>query len=210
MEHTLVLNATYEPINIVTWKRALNLLCQGKVEVLAEYDREIRSISFTIKMPSVLRLLKYVKIRKQHQHVKFCRANIYARDHNTCQYCGKKCSTENLTFDHVVPVVKGGGKTWDNIVTCCFKCNHRKGGCTPEEAGMKLDPAPKRAGMGPHHDSHYDRVQNGTPGLARLPLLEHRTGPRRTRMIDAQILEPGDEFFLPCQPIKLLKPVHML
>ena len=62
MEHTLVLNATYEPINIVSWKRALRLLYQGKVEVLAEYDREIRSISFTIKMPSVLRLLKYVKI----------------------------------------------------------------------------------------------------------------------------------------------------
>jgi len=143
MEHTLVLNATYEPINIVTWKRALNLLCQGKVEVLAEYDREVRSISFTIKMPSVLRLLKYVKVRKHRQHVKFCRANIYARDHNTCQYCGEKCSTEDLTFDHVVPVVKGGGKTWDNIVTCCFECNHIKGGCTPEEAGMKLIRRPR-------------------------------------------------------------------
>lgn len=143
MEHTLVLNATYEPINIVTWKRALSLLYQGKVEVLAEYDREIRSISFTIRMPSVMRLLKYVKIRKQFQHVKFCRANIYARDHHTCQYCGKKCTTENLTFDHVVPIVKGGAKTWDNIVTCCFECNHQKGGRNPEEAGMRLRRRPK-------------------------------------------------------------------
>ncbi len=143
MEHTLVLNATYEPINIISWKRALNLLYQGKVEVLAEYDREIHSIRFTIRMPSVLRLLKYVKIRKNLQHVKFCRANIYARDHNTCQYCGKKFHTEDLTFDHVKPVVKGGGKTWDNIVTCCFECNHRKGGRTPEEAGMRLIRHPK-------------------------------------------------------------------
>ena len=85
MEHTLVLNASYEPINIISWKRALTLLYQGKVEVLAEYDREIRSISFTIKLPSVLRLLKYVKIRKRFQHVKFCRANIYARDNLICQ-----------------------------------------------------------------------------------------------------------------------------
>jgi hypothetical protein len=115
MEHTLVLNATFEPINIVPWKRALSLLCQGKVEVLAEYDREVHSISFTIKMPSVLRLLKYVKIRKRLQHVKFCRANIYARDHHTCQYCGRKCSTEDLTFDHVIPIVKDGGKTWDEL-----------------------------------------------------------------------------------------------
>jgi 5-methylcytosine-specific restriction endonuclease McrA len=143
MEHTLVLNATYEPINIINWKRALTLLFQGKVEVLAEYDREVRSISFTIKMPSVLRLLKYVKVRKHSQHVKFCRANIYARDHHTCQYCGKKCSTEDLTFDHVVPIVKGGAKTWENIVTCCFECNHKKGGCTPEEAGMRLIRHPK-------------------------------------------------------------------
>ena len=143
MEHTLVLNATYEPINIVSWKRALKLLLQGKVEVLAEYDREVRCISFTIRMPSVLRLLKYVKIRKHLRHVKFSRANIYARDDYTCQYCGKKCSTENLTFDHVIPVVRGGGKTWDNIVTCCIECNHKKGGRTPEESGMRLIRKPR-------------------------------------------------------------------
>jgi len=138
MEHTLVLNATYEPINIVSWKKALTLLFQDKVEVLAEYDREIRSVNFTIKMPSVLRLLRYVKIRKRFPHVKFCRANIYARDNHTCQYCGRRCSTEDLTFDHVVPIVKGVDKTWDNIVTCCVRCNHKKGGQTPEEAGMRL------------------------------------------------------------------------
>lgn len=143
MEHTLVLNATYEPINIISWKRALALLWQGKVEVLAEHDREIRSIRFTVRLPSVLRLLKYVKIRHNNRHVRFSRANIYARDRNTCQYCGKKCSTDNLTFDHVVPAARGGGKTWENIVTCCIPCNHRKGGRTPEESGMRLIRIPK-------------------------------------------------------------------
>ncbi len=143
MEQTLVLNASYEPINIVSWKRAITLLFQGKVEGLAEYDKEIRSISFTIRMPSVLRLLRYVGMRKRFHQVKFSRANIYARDLHTCQYCGTKCSTEDLTFDHVIPVVKGGSKTWNNIVTCCFECNHRKGGRTPEEAGMHLIRRPK-------------------------------------------------------------------
>jgi len=143
MEHTLVLNASYEPINIISWKRAVSLLFQGKVEVLAEYDREIHSISFTIKLPSVLRLLKYVKVRRRFQHVKFCRANIYVRDKYTCQYCGHRCSTEDLTFDHVIPIVKDGPKSWENIVTCCFECNHKKGGRTPEEAGMRLIRAPR-------------------------------------------------------------------
>ena len=83
MENALLLNASYEPINIVSWKKALNLLCRGKVEVLAEYDREIRSISFTVRLPSVLRLLKFARIRKGVQRVKFSRANIYARDRHT-------------------------------------------------------------------------------------------------------------------------------
>jgi 5-methylcytosine-specific restriction endonuclease McrA len=143
MEQTLVLNASYEPINIVHWKRALTLLFQGKVEVLAEYDREVRSISFTIRMPSVLRLLRFVRAGKRFHQVKFSRANIYARDRHTCQYCGNRCSTEDLTFDHVIPVVKGGSKAWDNIVTCCFECNHKKGGRTPEEASMHLIRRPK-------------------------------------------------------------------
>jgi 5-methylcytosine-specific restriction endonuclease McrA len=143
MEHALLLNATYEPLNIVSWKRALTLLFEEKVEVLAEYDREIHSVSFTIKLPSVLRLLRLVKPRKKFHHVKFCRANIYARDHHTCQYCGKRCAPEDLTFDHVVPIVKGGTKDWHNIVSCCFRCNHTKGGRTPEEANMKLIRQPK-------------------------------------------------------------------
>jgi 5-methylcytosine-specific restriction endonuclease McrA len=166
MENTLVLNATFEPINIISWKRALTLLFQGKVEVLAEYDREIRSISFTVKLPSVLRLLCRVKTRRRAQNVKFSRANIYARDNHTCQYCGKKCSTEDLTFDHVVPIVKGGDKSWKNIVTCCFRCNHKKGGRTPEEAGMRLIRHPKEP--------------DWVPGLLRFTIVV-RTAPEAWR-----------------------------
>lgn len=143
MENALLLNASYEPINIVSWKKALNLLCRGKVEVLAEYDREIRSISFTVRLPSVLRLLKLARVRRGFQRVKFSRANIYARDRHTCQYCGTACRAEDLTFDHVMPIVMGGAKTWENIVTCCVSCNHRKGGRTPEKAGMKLIRQPR-------------------------------------------------------------------
>lgn len=149
MEHTLVLNASYEPVNIVSWKRALTLLYQGKVEVLAEYDREIHSISVTVRLPSVLRLLKYVRIRRRLQHIKFCRENIYARDHYTCQYCGTRHTSEHLTFDHVIPVVKGGGRSWDNIVTCCITCNNRKGGRTPAEAGMRLIRQPREPEWSP-------------------------------------------------------------
>ncbi|MBI3940515.1 MAG: HNH endonuclease [Acidobacteria bacterium] len=138
MEHTLLLNATYEPLQVVHWKRALTLLFSGKAEVVAEYEREIHSVSFSVKLPSVLRLFKFVKISHRHTRVKFSRANIYARDHYRCQYCGMKCPADELTFDHVVPIVQGGGKSWENIVTCCIRCNHRKGARTPEEAGLTL------------------------------------------------------------------------
>ena len=137
MQATLLLNASYEPMRIISWKKALTLLFAGKVEVLDEYDREIHSVTFSVKLPSICRLIKYARV-KNRSRVKFSRANIYARDNYKCQYCGKKSPTEDLTFDHVTPVASGGKKRWANIVTACFKCNHQKGGRTPEEAGMKL------------------------------------------------------------------------
>src|SRR5205814_10572970 len=88
MEQTLLLNATYEPRKIVHWQKAITLLCQGKVEVIDFHDREIRAVSFSIKLPSVIRLLRYNKIKRRFDYVAFSRANIYARDNHTCQYCG--------------------------------------------------------------------------------------------------------------------------
>ena len=138
MEQTLLLNASYEPLKVVNWQKAITLWCQGKVEVIAVHDREIRAVSFSLKMPSVIRLLRFVKIKRRFDYVPFSRANIYARDHHTCQYCNHVFSTADLTFDHVVPVAQGGRKDWENIVTCCVGCNRLKGGRTPAEAGMKL------------------------------------------------------------------------
>jgi len=144
MEQTLLLNATYEPLKVVHWQKAITLLYQGKVEVISEHDREIRAVSFRIKLPSVIRLLRYIKIKRRFDYVPFSRANIYARDNHSCQYCGDQFPTSELTFDHVVPVAQGGRKDWENIVTCCVTCNRRKGGRTPHEAGMHLVKWPKR------------------------------------------------------------------
>ncbi len=144
MEQTLLLNATYEPLRVVHWQKAITLWCQGKVEVVAHYDREVRSVSFSIKLPSVIRLLRRIRVRRVAEYVPFSRANIYARDSHACQYCGDSFSTSDLTFDHVVPVAHGGRKDWENIVTCCISCNRRKGGRTPEQAGMRLIRHPRR------------------------------------------------------------------
>jgi 5-methylcytosine-specific restriction endonuclease McrA len=149
MEQTLLLNATYEPLKVVHWQKAITLWCQGKVEIIASHDREIRAVSFSVKLPSVIRLLRYVRIKKRFDYVPFSRANIYARDGYTCQYCAHPFPTQELTFDHVVPVSQGGRKDWENIVTCCVACNRRKGGRTPEEARMRLTRPPRRPDSAP-------------------------------------------------------------
>ena len=104
--------------------------------MIEEYGRNIHSVSFTIKLPSVVRLLNIVK--RNQKPVKFSRQNIYARDKYKCQYCGTKSPPEDLTYDHVLPKSRGGRTEWKNIVTCCIDCNRKKGGRTPREASMKL------------------------------------------------------------------------
>ena len=136
MEQVLLLNITYEPLKVINWKKAITLLLLGKVEVLEEYGREVHSVSFTLKLPSVVRLLRLVKRPKSP--VKFSRQNIYARDKYRCQYCGKRFPNDEFTYDHVIPKSRGGKTEWENIVTCCVFCNRKKGGRTPNEAGMKL------------------------------------------------------------------------
>ena len=94
MEQTLLLNATYEPLKIVHWQKAITLMCQGRVEVVAAYDREVRSVSLSFKLPSVIRLLRFIRIKRRFDYVPFSRANIYARDNHECQYCGDGVSDE--------------------------------------------------------------------------------------------------------------------
>lgn len=149
MEQTLLLNATYEPLKVVHWQKAITLWCQGKVEIIASHDREVRAVSFSLRLPSVIRLLRYVRIKKRFDYVPFSRANIYARDHHSCQYCNRHHPTQDLTFDHVIPVSQGGRKDWENIVTCCVACNRRKGGRTPDEAHMRLVRPPRRPNAAP-------------------------------------------------------------
>ena len=108
MEQTLLLNASYEPLKVVHWQKAITLLCQGKVEVISVYDREVRAVSFSFKLPSVIRLLRYIRFKRRFDYVPFSRANIYARDQYACQYCGETFATSDLTFDHVMPVAQGG------------------------------------------------------------------------------------------------------
>lgn len=133
---TLVLTQAYQPHEIVTWQRAVCLLFAGKAEVVEQYDQAIRSVTLTIKMPAVVRLLR--AIRGFGRPVKFCRINVLTRDGFRCQYCGRKLPMRELNYDHVVPRVRGGGTSWENIVTACYPCNTRKANRTPEQAGMKL------------------------------------------------------------------------
>ncbi len=135
-KHVLVLNTTYEPINICTVKRAIILIFKGSATMIEEDSDYVHSISTKIKMPSVIKLNRYIKIPKKP--VELNRKNVLIRDEYTCQYCGKKFPASELTIDHIIPRVKGGKTTWDNVVACCKKCNEKKGGKTLVEAGMKL------------------------------------------------------------------------
>ena len=138
----LLLNASFEPLNVINWQRALKLVFMDKVEVVEESGREVHSVSVTVRVPSVVRLMSFVRFRRKE--AKFSRKNIYARDRHSCQYCGRRYPVDELTCDHVLPRSRGGKATWRNIVTCCVACNRRKGGRTPAEAGMKLRKPPAR------------------------------------------------------------------
>lgn len=168
---TLVLSSCYQPVDRISWQRAICLWVLDKVEILEEYeDREIRSVSLAIKMPSVVRFLYRTKIR--WGSVKFSRENVYTRDKGRCQYCAAKVSRREATYDHVVPRRLGGRTRWDNIVIACYDCNQRKGGRTPQQAGMKLVAIPsKPASLPPTFRVTFGR-ESGVPASWRQYLLD--------------------------------------
>jgi len=137
---TLLLDQGYAPIKIISWQRAITLRSLDKVEVLEEYDAQIRATSLIVQIPAVVRLRKAHRWRAKP--VKFSRVNIYARDGHCCQYCGVRCPIDRLTYDHVIPRSRGGRTSWDNIVSCCVPCNARKANRTPAEARMSLRSVP--------------------------------------------------------------------
>ncbi|HEC22329.1 MAG TPA: HNH endonuclease [Chloroflexi bacterium] len=130
----LVLNANYEPLNVCTTRRAVGLMMTGKAELLLNGRGVIRTASSSFPRPSIVRL-SYM-VHRPRPRVKLTKREIFRRDNYTCQYCGKR--TSQLTIDHVIPRHRGGEHTWENLVTACPACNRRKGGRTPEEAGMHL------------------------------------------------------------------------
>jgi 5-methylcytosine-specific restriction endonuclease McrA len=134
----LVLNQNYEPLNVCNLPRAFRLVFGEKAEVI-EYDHQvIRTPRTSFRAPSVIRL--QYQIRRPRPRVKLSRREIFARDRHTCQYCGRQ--THDLTLDHIVPRHRGGGHTWENLVTACKACNHRKGGKTIDEIRFRLHRPP--------------------------------------------------------------------
>jgi 5-methylcytosine-specific restriction endonuclease McrA len=131
----LVLNATYEPINVCTVRRAVVLLLKAKAEVIEHADWELHSATTSLQRPVVIRLVSYVRIPRDTHRRKITRRAVFARDEWTCQYCG---SRSNLTVDHVIPKSKGGASSWDNSVASCAPCNRRKGDSLPRQVGMRL------------------------------------------------------------------------
>jgi len=170
----LVLNKMFMAVHIISVRRAFCLLCKDLAEVVTleegqfatydfstwtelsalrsklyrkEEDDWVRTSTIEIQAPRVVRLLDYDKVPRQT--VKFNRRNIFARDHNQCQYCGKKYITSELSLDHVIPRSQGGGTSWDNIVCACVDCNVRKGGRTPRQANLTLIRKPEKPKRSP-------------------------------------------------------------
>jgi 5-methylcytosine-specific restriction endonuclease McrA len=131
-EPVLVLNANFQPINITSTYRAINMVLADKATLILNGRGVIRSVSQTFPLPSIIRLNRMIK--RPRPIVKLTRKEIFRRDNYTCQYCGRQLS--NLTIDHVIPRRLGGETQWDNVVAACPRCNHLKGGMTPDQSGM--------------------------------------------------------------------------
>eukprot|EP00897_Mesotaenium_endlicherianum_P001560 jgi/Mesen1/1431/ME001303S00472 len=137
----LILDLAYRPINIVCWKRAICLDILEKADVLEYYDQVVQSTSQAFPLPAVLRMSNFVHAPKEKQmKLSLSRNNVFLRDKFRCQYCNCR---EQLTIDHVKPLSRGGGWSWENLVAACAPCNAKKGDKTPAEAGMKLTKMPR-------------------------------------------------------------------
>ena len=139
---SLVLNAdfrplSYFPLSLWSWQDAVKAVFLDRVNIISEYEREVRSPSMSMKLPSVIALKSYIPMARRPA---FTRFNVFLRDRFTCQYCGRAHATTMLTFDHLTPRSRGGYTTWENVVTACTTCNLAKGDRLPGECDM----APKR------------------------------------------------------------------
>ncbi len=135
----LLLNQSYEPLQICNMRRAIILIFLGKAHSVEQYDDEIRSVSYSMQMPAVIRIYNYINLPRNS--IVLTRKNILKRDSLSCQYCGTKNSP--LTVDHITPKVKGGKDSWENLTTACVSCNNKKGNRTLREANLKLLSKPR-------------------------------------------------------------------
>jgi 5-methylcytosine-specific restriction endonuclease McrA len=140
----LVLNASYEPINVCTIRRATVLVLKSRAEILERKEGELRSERLALERPCVIRLIRYVRIPRDVHRRKITRKAVLARDAWTCQYCGHQA--HGLTVDHVIPRSRGGESVWENIVASCAPCNRKKGSRTPHEARMHPTQTPRPPG----------------------------------------------------------------
>jgi 5-methylcytosine-specific restriction endonuclease McrA len=145
MSKVLVLNASYEPLNITHWRRAVILLLKDKAEQVEHNGRRVYG---DMALPTVIRLRHYVNV--PYKEIPLTRRNVLYRDGHSCQYCG--CTGEDLTIDHIIPRSRGGGDTWENVVAACVRCNVKKGSRTPREAEMPLLRPPRR----PHSSLYFE------------------------------------------------------
>ena len=155
----LVLNQSYEPLNVCRVRRAVVLLYQNKAEMLENGSGFIHTPGREFPVPSVIRLASLIK-RPHQRERRLTRLEVFNRDRYTCQYCGKE--TRQLTLDHVIPRYRNGQHTWENVVSACVSCNRRKAGRTPQEAGMRLICQPSRPrGNGLSYIfSHYSKPRS--------------------------------------------------
>ena len=152
----LVLNADYQPLSYFPlslwgWQETIKAVFLDRVNIVAEYDISVKSTSFSMKLPSVISLKKFIPVKK---NIPFTRFNLFLRDGFRCQYCNTKHKASELTFDHVISRSRGGLSNWENVVSACFKCNNKKGSLSCSEAKMKLVKEPKKP-------SQYDLKEKG-------------------------------------------------
>lgn len=161
MREVLLLNATYEPLSVLSLRRAAKLLLNERVEPVAGEAIPLISQERTLNVASVLRLRFYVNVPRRNPPM-WTRRGMLARDNYMCAYCGKRCAESEATVDHVLPVSRGGRSSWGNTVTACRRCNQRKANRLPHEAGMKLLIEPKLP------RTRYVKAQGEIPAAWRL------------------------------------------
>jgi len=144
MQKVLVLNSSYLPTGVISWRKSIKLLYQDKADILEHSKYNVRTVNSFYNIPNVIRLKSYNSV--PFINYKYCRKNVYKRDKYKCRYCNKSLRKDesNITIDHIIPRSRGGKDTWENTVTACRECNLKKKNCTPDEAGMKILPGDMR------------------------------------------------------------------